>query len=99
MIWRTRSGATGSYVEARLAACLRGGTHFLFGGRALGDFADESRFAATTARVDVALFDALALIRRAPSCRPLRLGWRGAFPRGIVPPYSCGATRDSWQQR
>src|ERR1700688_2306670 len=87
MIWRTRSGATGLLVEARLAASFDLGTDGFFSDAAVGGLADVVRLFFTIARADLALFNASSfLIRRAPSCRPLRLGWRGEFPRGIVPP-------------
>src|ERR1700686_2539392 len=102
MIWRTRSGAMGLLGEtanelARLAPSFDLGTDCFFGDAAAGDFEDVSclSFCLTfclscaIARADLALFNVSSfLMRRAPSCRPLRLGWRGEFPRGIVPPRS-----------
>src|SRR6202140_2619116 len=97
MIWRTRSGAMGLLGEMRLAAPFSFGTDRFLGDAMAADFEDASclsfclTFAITRAitRADLALFNASSfLMRRAPSCRPLRLGWRGEFPRGIVPPKS-----------
>src|SRR5882724_2457809 len=76
-IARTRSGARGSYAAAFLLApaVLIGRVGgFLFSGRGPAD-----------PRIGDAL-DCGRLCFRAPSWRPLRLGWRGVFPRGIGSP-------------
>jgi hypothetical protein len=65
MIWRTRSGAMGLLVEARLAASFDLGTDGFFSDAAVGGLADVVRLFFTVARAELALLQRVILLNEA----------------------------------